>query len=159
LEGKLLLSSAIGHDSSPRPARCPDAHFIDLNGSIKGFLTPAGSTVQIVSSTGNLEAYGKVKATGSFAITPSGTISAGQMGLSGRAGSIELTLVATKRWHFHRNNLFALNLTTGQGTGRFAHHCSKGSVLVAVHEKRSHFVASLTTVTLFVSGRGGPIMF
>jgi hypothetical protein len=52
LEGKILLSSATGHDAPAHAAQCGAAHFIDLNGKITGNLIPVASSLQMGSSTG-----------------------------------------------------------------------------------------------------------
>jgi hypothetical protein len=147
LEGKMLLSSATGHDVPAHAAQCSGAHFMDLNGKITGYFTPVGSTLQLVSTAGNLEEFGRVKATGAFTLKPNRMIRSGQIVLSTPGGSLDLKLVETNRSPLRRNGPFTLRLTTGHGTGRHAHHCSEGSVVVALHEKRSHFVAMLTTTT------------
>jgi hypothetical protein len=147
LEGKLLLSSATGHDPPPHAVQCSEGHLLDLNGRISGYLTPVGSTLQMVSTKGSLEDYGRVKVTGTFTRTPDGMIRSGQMVLSSRAGSLDLTLLGTGRSPRRRNGPLNLQLATGHATGVYAHHCSKGSVLVALHPKRSHFVATVTTIT------------
>jgi hypothetical protein len=101
----------------------------------------------MVSTTGSLEDYGRVKARGTFTRTPDGMISSGQIVLTSRAGSLDHTLLGTGRSPWRRNGPFYFQLATGHATGVYAHHCSKGSVLVALHAKRSHFVATLTTIT------------
>jgi hypothetical protein len=147
LEDKMLLSPARGHDALAHVAPCGGPHFIDLNGMITGYFTHAGSTLQLVSTTGSLEEFGRAKATGTFTLKANGMISSGRIVLSTRGGSLDLELVPTNRSHVRRNGPFTLRLTTGRVKGRHAHHCSKGSVLVALHEKRSHFVATLTNIT------------
>jgi hypothetical protein len=146
LEGKVLLSSATRHDPPPRAVPCSGGHLLDLNGRITGYLTRVGSTLQMVSATGRLEDFGKTRATGTFTLTPEGMISSGQIVLRSRMGSLDLTLVKTRRSPLRRNGPFDLRLATGHGTGVYARHCGKGSVLVALHPKRSHFVATLTTI-------------
>jgi hypothetical protein len=147
LEGKMLLSSTAGHDAPVHAAQCGGAHFMDLNGTITGYFTPVGSRLQLVSTMGSLEELGRVKATGTFSLKPNRTIRSGQIVLSTPGGSLDLKLVETNRSPLRRNGPFTLRLTTGHGTGRHAHHCSEGSVVVALHGKRSHFVATLTTTT------------
>jgi hypothetical protein len=147
LEGKLLLSPATVHDSLPHAVPCIGNHFLNLNGRIAGYLTPVGSTLQIVLAAGRLQDYGKANASGTFTLTPESKISSGQIVLSSRAGSINLAFVETKRSPLRQSGQPDLRLAAGHGTGAFANHCSNGSVHVALHANRSHFVAELMTTT------------
>jgi hypothetical protein len=147
LEDKMLLSSATGHESPPHAVPFVGKQFLNPNGRITGYLTPVGSTLQIVSATGSLEHYGRVKATGTFTLTPEGMISSGQIVLSSRTGSLNVTLTEARRSPLHRNGPDNLRLATDHGTGVYANHRSEGSVIVALHANRSHFVVTLTTTT------------
>jgi hypothetical protein len=69
LEEKLLLSSSRVLDSLPHTAPCIGHRLLDLNGRITGYLTLVGSSLEIVSAGGWLEAYGKAKASGTFSLT------------------------------------------------------------------------------------------
>jgi hypothetical protein len=145
LEGKVLLSSATGHDSLPQAMQCLYKHLIELNGRIEGSLASVGSTLQIVSSTGSVQDYGRVKATGSFTLTPAGMIGSGRIVLISPHGRLNLALVENTHSPVGRNGQSNHRYTIGHGTYHYAGHCSSGSVRVALHANRSHFVATLRT--------------
>ena len=145
LEGKVLLSSATGHDSLSQTNQCLYKHMLDLNGRIEGSLASVGSTLQIVSSSGSVRDYGGVKATGTFTLTPAERIGSGRIVLISPHGRLNLTLVENSRSPVGRNGQSNLRYTIGHGTYHYAGHCSSGSVRVALHANRSHFVATLRT--------------
>jgi hypothetical protein len=147
LEGKVLSSSLDGHDSLPQAIQCLYKHMLDLNGRIEGSVASAGSTLQIVSSAGSVQDYGRVKAKGTFTFTPSGTINSGRIELISPHGRLNLTLMENSRWPVGRNGQSNLRYTIGRGTYHYGGHCSSGSVRVALNADRSHFVATLRTTS------------
>jgi hypothetical protein len=147
LEGRILLSSATGHHSAPQVIPCFGKHLLNLDGRIGGNLTSVGSSLQIVSSTGSVQDYGRVNATGAFTLTPAGMISSGQIVLHSPHGRLSLTLVENERSPVGRNGQFNLRYTVGHGTNHYSGHCSSGSVRVALDANRSNFVATVGTVT------------
>ena len=142
LEGRWLLSTATGHASHP-PSPCFGKHLLDLKGGLAGNLAMDGSTLRLTSTAGRVHDYGKVQATGTFTLASGGQVSAGVIVLSGRAGNLDLTLAKSGHSTLERDGALNLRFTTGHGTGLYANHCSLGSVAVALHANRSHFVATL----------------
>jgi hypothetical protein len=133
--------------SPPQAIPCLRKHLLNLDGRIGGNLTPVGSRLQMLGSNGSVHDYGKVQATGTFALTPEGMISSGLIVLSSRRGSVKLKLVESGRPLVGGDGRFRLQFTTGRGTGVYANHCSSGLALIALVANRSEFVVTLRTTS------------